>query len=233
MPHTKGHSSKNVAPKDVVAEPAYEIVLQFRGRFLLDLKTGVVETGPGDTAVWLQPEGQRNGDQSGQDIGQGIIDDLLNGLKGAVDRVQIQREQQTHVCGQEGDQDQQRQEEIQNIPTPEGDLQFKQLPFPTLSHIHTATNCGSRAILRAIGQKEGGHAVAQPDQSGGNDNDSGPEQHQNDEQERKIITRHYPFVEFCDLAELSARVELERNRFDGTGYGDPPGCRRRRGVSEL
>ena len=53
------------------------------------------------------------------------------------------------------------------------------------------------------------------------------------EQEQEIIIRHYPFVEFCDLAELSARVELERNRFDGTGYGDPPGRHQRRGVSEL
>ena len=40
-------------------------------------------------------------------------------------------------------------------------------------------------------------------------------------------------TEFCTLAELSARIEAERERFDRHGNGDPPGCRQRRGVSEL
>ena len=40
-------------------------------------------------------------------------------------------------------------------------------------------------------------------------------------------------TEICSPGELLARLEWERNRFDGTGNGDPSGCHQRRGVSEL
>ena len=40
-------------------------------------------------------------------------------------------------------------------------------------------------------------------------------------------------TENCTREALLARLEWERNRADGTGNGDPPGCDRRRGVSEL
>lgn len=40
-------------------------------------------------------------------------------------------------------------------------------------------------------------------------------------------------TEICSGEELLSRLEWERNRFNGTGNGDHPGCHQRRGVSEL
>ena len=40
-------------------------------------------------------------------------------------------------------------------------------------------------------------------------------------------------TEICRPEALAARLEWERNRFDGTGNGDPPGHDQCRGVSEL
>ena len=40
-------------------------------------------------------------------------------------------------------------------------------------------------------------------------------------------------IELCGLEDLSERLELERNRIDGTGNGNHPGRDQRRGVSEL
>lgn len=40
-------------------------------------------------------------------------------------------------------------------------------------------------------------------------------------------------IEICTGEELLSRLEMERNRFHGTGNGDPPGRDQRRGVSEL
>ena len=39
--------------------------------------------------------------------------------------------------------------------------------------------------------------------------------------------------EICTREALLARLEWERNRFDGTGNGDPTGRHQRRGISEL
>ena len=47
------------------------------------------------------------------------------------------------------------------------------------------------------------------------------------------LQRKWADIEICSPGELIARLEWERNRFDGTGNGDPPGCDQRRGVSEL
>ncbi len=43
----------------------------------------------------------------------------------------------------------------------------------------------------------------------------------------------YPGTEICSRADLLPRLERERNRFDGTGDGDPAGRSQRCGVSEL
>ena len=40
-------------------------------------------------------------------------------------------------------------------------------------------------------------------------------------------------MERCRPEELLSRLEMERNRFDGTGNGDPTGRHQRRGISEL
>lgn len=43
----------------------------------------------------------------------------------------------------------------------------------------------------------------------------------------------YCETEICEPGALLSRLEWERNRFDGTGNGDPTGRGQRRGVSEL
>lgn len=40
-------------------------------------------------------------------------------------------------------------------------------------------------------------------------------------------------IEICTGEELLSRLEMERNRFAGTGNGDPSGRHQRRGISEL
>ena len=40
-------------------------------------------------------------------------------------------------------------------------------------------------------------------------------------------------MEICEPENLLSRLELERNKIDGTGNGDPPGRHQRSGVSEL
>ena len=40
-------------------------------------------------------------------------------------------------------------------------------------------------------------------------------------------------TEQCSPDALLSRLEMERNRFNGTGNGDPPGHHRCRGISEL
>ena len=40
-------------------------------------------------------------------------------------------------------------------------------------------------------------------------------------------------IEICAGEELLSRLEMERNRFDGTGNGDRTGRHQRRGISEL
>ncbi len=40
-------------------------------------------------------------------------------------------------------------------------------------------------------------------------------------------------MEICSPANLLPRLEMERNRFDGTGNGNPSGRSQRRGISEL
>ena len=40
-------------------------------------------------------------------------------------------------------------------------------------------------------------------------------------------------TEICSPEALLLRLERERNRFDGTGNGDPTGRHQRRGISEL
>ena len=42
-----------------------------------------------------------------------------------------------------------------------------------------------------------------------------------------------PEIERCTGEDLLFRLEMERNRFDGTGNGNSPGRHQRRGVSEL
>ena len=42
-----------------------------------------------------------------------------------------------------------------------------------------------------------------------------------------------PEMEICSREELVARLEWERNRFDGTGNGDHSGRNQRGGLSEL
>lgn len=53
------------------------------------------------------------------------------------------------------------------------------------------------------------------------------------EEERQVFTRLSCYLEFCEMGALAARLELERNGFDGTGDGDHSGRHQRRGVSEL
>lgn len=43
----------------------------------------------------------------------------------------------------------------------------------------------------------------------------------------------YPGTEICSREELLSWLELERNRYHGTGNGDHSGRHQRRGVSEL
>ena len=45
--------------------------------------------------------------------------------------------------------------------------------------------------------------------------------------------RGLPGTEICGREELLARLEWEKNRFDGTGNGDHTGRHQRRGISEL
>ena len=40
-------------------------------------------------------------------------------------------------------------------------------------------------------------------------------------------------IEICAGEDLLSRLEMERNRFHGTGNGDPAGRHQRRGISEL
>ena len=40
-------------------------------------------------------------------------------------------------------------------------------------------------------------------------------------------------TEQCSREDLLARLEMERNRFNGTGNGNHPGRHQRRGISEL
>lgn len=51
--------------------------------------------------------------------------------------------------------------------------------------------------------------------------------------EQEIYLKKYPGIEFCSLEEVPARLEVERNRIERNGNGDPPGCHQRRGISEL
>lgn len=44
---------------------------------------------------------------------------------------------------------------------------------------------------------------------------------------------HFDEIEICSPEQLLARLEQERNRFDGTGNGDHTGRHQRRGISEL
>ena len=53
------------------------------------------------------------------------------------------------------------------------------------------------------------------------------------EEERQALAARWPDLEVCNLEALAARLELERNGFDGTGNGNHPGRDQRRGVSEL
>ena len=47
------------------------------------------------------------------------------------------------------------------------------------------------------------------------------------------LSRELENVEFCSLEELPARLELELEKFAGTGDADPTGHCSRSGVSEL
>ena len=53
------------------------------------------------------------------------------------------------------------------------------------------------------------------------------------EPERRKLEYTYRGIELCGLEELSERLELERNRIDGTGNGNHSGRDQRRGISEL
>ena len=48
-----------------------------------------------------------------------------------------------------------------------------------------------------------------------------------------VTEEHNDETENCAGEELLARLEMERNRFHGTGNGDPSGRCQRRGISEL
>ncbi len=53
------------------------------------------------------------------------------------------------------------------------------------------------------------------------------------EPERRKLEQMHRGIELCPLESLSERLELERNRFDGTGNGNHSGRDQRRGISEL
>ena len=53
------------------------------------------------------------------------------------------------------------------------------------------------------------------------------------EKEKKELARWCNETELCSQEALCERLELERNRFDGTGNGNHSGRGKRRGVSEL
>ena len=53
------------------------------------------------------------------------------------------------------------------------------------------------------------------------------------EPERRKLAQTRCGIELCGLGELSERLELERNRIDGTGNGNHSGRDQRRGLSKL
>lgn len=53
------------------------------------------------------------------------------------------------------------------------------------------------------------------------------------EPERKMLARRGCGVELCPREKLPERLELERNRIDGTGNGNYSGRDQRGGISEL